>query len=638
MEASGKQNGRKRGDSNASNVTTLRTIPCSSCEASRYKCDNQEPACSRCTEKGIECKRKSRIRFRHTLNPSLRPKRASGSNRRDLQFTPGQTWLRTAKSFNFVDETQEVVNIYETSTSPGNASGNDKDGDGTAHAASPSERSTCQSQTVPSPASILPQLNELENGSPGRIERIASHGSAVKEDLSTHSEISNCFALPSPTTTSHDNQDCDVILAASSPSHAMNHGFQALLSASHLLDYSAISPDNLGTPAPTQIDTQWSALTHGVSRTWPLKDKDEANLFYHWVRNIAPLFDLCDHERYFQTVVPECATACPPLLNAILASSAKHASRMGMVDPLVADKYYQECLGTIIPILSAHNMVRDENLLAATVILRFIEEVDIPFSPADPQYHLIGTRAFLASRDRTRKFSKLGRAVFWLALRQEIWVALIHSRPVHPDMFVEDLYSPEGPPECDCDYANRAVVQTALCLTYCFGEKEQQIYTWEVLSESLDRWYAERPWQFYPMSADENEEKFLPEPKYLTDAVVTGMQHYYLARLILAAHNPRTINLGPARKVHLKNTDQEMKQIVRIICGIAKANPHTIPAYVCASSSVVLAGDRFTTREEQDILFDVLVKTGQELAWPTWSAQEDMKLVWGWQGSEFVSC
>ncbi|KAI0432725.1 hypothetical protein F5Y09DRAFT_301239 [Xylaria sp. FL1042] len=624
MDTSTKPFSRPRANSHASNSTTGRILPCSSCEASRYKCDNQEPACSRCTEKGLECKRKSRIRFRHTLNPSLRSKRTT---RRDLQFAPDQTWLRTAKSFNFVDETQEVVNIYETDSQE-NESENDKDIDGTIQIASPPERSTCHSHAALSPGSSLSQPDELGDGHLGRVEWVLSLCSPRGEDASAPAETTNSISMQSPLTTDKDGNET---VYSSSPTQDANLGFQALLSASHLLDYSSISPDDLSTLMQAQDDTQWPTPNYVLQPRWPLRDKQEAHLFYHWVRNVAPLFDLCDHERHFATVVPQRATACPPLLNAILASSAKHSSHMGLLDALVADKYYQEALRTIIPVLSSQDMVRDENLLAAIVILRFVEEVDIPFSSADPQSHLVGTRAILAARDRTLKFTKLGRAIFWLALRQEIWVALIQSRSVHPDLLVEDIVSPEGPPQCDCDYANRVIVQTALCLQYCFGDKDQQFSTWGELNDSLDRWYAERPWQFYPMSPEEDEEQFLPERRYLTDAVVTGSQHYFLARLILEAHNPTTLKLGPARKMHLKNVDQEIRRIVRIICGIAKSNPHTPPAYVPASVSIMLAGDRFTNRHEQNILFEILVKTGQELFWPTCSAQEDMKLVWGWR-------
>ncbi|KAI0438349.1 hypothetical protein F4803DRAFT_535442 [Xylaria telfairii] len=622
---------RPRANSHAGNVTTVRTIPCSSCEASRHKCDSQEPACSRCKEKGIECKRKSRIRFRHTLNPSLRPKRTSGSNRRDLQFSSDQTWVRAAKSFNFVDETQEVVNIYET-TGQENGTDDDNDNEKIANTASPSERTTPHSHIAPSRGPNLSPRNDLENKDLNQAEWRLSLCSPTVENISTSSDIPNYIPMLSHSATSQGDKVSDVALHSSSPANDSSLGFQALLNAGRLLDYRNVCPESLDTP---EDDTHWLAETYDTQRRWPLRDKNEAQLFCHYVRNIAPLFDLCDHERHFATVVPQRATTCPPLLNALLAASAKHSCCFGLVSPLVADKYYQESLGTIIPMLSSETVVRDENLLAAIVILRFIEEVDIPFSPGGPQSHLIGTRAFLAARDRTRKFSKLGIAVFWLALRQEIFMALIHSRSVHPDLLIEDIVSPWEPPKCDCDYANRVIVQAALCVQYCFGEKIQQFPTWEELAGALDHWYAERPWQFYPMSAEEeNEDQFLPEPKYISDAVVTGLQHYYMARLILEAHNPTVPKLGPARKMRLKETDQEMKRMVRTICGIAKANPHTIPSCVPASISIVIAGDRFTDRHEQEILYNILLSTGEELGWPTASAQADLRSAWGWEVSE----
>ncbi|GAW21369.1 hypothetical protein ANO14919_108880 [Xylariales sp. No.14919] len=585
---------RPRANSQASNVTATRTIPCSSPQI-------------------------------------LRPRRASGANRRDLQFSPDQTWVRAAKSFNFVDETQEVVNIYETETEHQEDGGdNSKDSDRAARTTSPSERPTYQSRATPSPRPHISQPDDLENGDFNRAEWTLRLCSPASKDLSDRSEDTNCIPMQPPLTASQEDKEGDVPVHASPPAHDVSLGFQALLNAGHLLDYGGgVSPDSLGTPAPAQDDTQWPDDTYDAQRTWPLKDKHEAQLFQHWIRHIAPLFDLCDHERHFATVVPQLATTCPPLLNTLLAASAKHSSRMKLVNPLLADKYYQESLGTIIPVLSSHTVVRDENLLAAIVILRFIEEMDIPFSPAGPQSHLIGTRAFLASRDRSCKFSKLGIAVSWLALRQEIFMALIHSRSVHPDLLIEDNVSVWGPPKCDCDYANRVIIQTALCLQYCFGKKEQQFPSWAELNDSLDRWYAERPWQFYPISP-EDESQFIPESNYISDAVVTGLQHYYLARLVLEAHNPMALKLGPGRKIHLDKIDHEMKRMVRTICGIAKGNPHTIPAGVSASVSIVIAGDRFTDRREQDILYDILVKTGQELGWPTGSAQEDMRSAWGW--------
>jgi hypothetical protein len=66
--------------------------------------------------------------------------------------------------------------------------------------------------------------------------------------------------------------------------------------------------------------------------------------------------------------------------------------------------------------------------------------------------------------------------------------------------------------------------------------------------------------------------KFFPDITYISDEVLTGMQHYYLARLVLEAHNPETPRLGPARREALEAVNQRIKKLVRIICGSAEAS------------------------------------------------------------------
>lgn len=63
-------------------------------------------------------------------------------------------------------------------------------------------------------------------------------------------------------------------------------------------------------------------------------------------------------------------------MNAILALSARQLSRITDFDPYVADAYYQRCFETLIPALNDNVAIHDESLLAATVILRLMEEMN----------------------------------------------------------------------------------------------------------------------------------------------------------------------------------------------------------------------------------------------------------------------
>jgi hypothetical protein len=56
--------------------------------------------------------------------------------------------------------------------------------------------------------------------------------------------------------------------------------------------------------------------------------------------------------------------------------SARHLSRTASFDPFVSDHYFQLCLEKLIPALNDHEVTMDDDLLAATVILRLLEEYD----------------------------------------------------------------------------------------------------------------------------------------------------------------------------------------------------------------------------------------------------------------------
>jgi hypothetical protein len=59
-----------------------------------------------------------------------------------------------------------------------------------------------------------------------------------------------------------------------------------------------------------------------------------------------------------------------------MALSARHLSCTTAFNTFVSDRYYQACLETLIPALNDHGVTMDDDLLAATVILRLLEEFD----------------------------------------------------------------------------------------------------------------------------------------------------------------------------------------------------------------------------------------------------------------------
>lgn len=80
--------------------------------------------------------------------------------------------------------------------------------------------------------------------------------------------------------------------------------------------------------------------------------------------------------RHFELVVPHRANHCHMLLNSIFAIAARHLSHTTDFDPLISNMYLDECLKYLTPMLSDASTLSDENLFAATVILRMLEEMD----------------------------------------------------------------------------------------------------------------------------------------------------------------------------------------------------------------------------------------------------------------------
>lgn len=129
---------------------------------------------------------------------------------------------------------------------------------------------------------------------------------------------------------------------------------------------TALSPhDFLQASSPRTV--QWDPL---------FTTMEAAELTRHFVDHCSGFFDFSDIYRHFAYEVPLKARRNATLANAMLALAARHRSRTQAYDPYVAHRYYHDCLQTLIPRLGDSTAVNDDELLAAIVILRLLEEMD----------------------------------------------------------------------------------------------------------------------------------------------------------------------------------------------------------------------------------------------------------------------
>ncbi|KIN05899.1 hypothetical protein OIDMADRAFT_113285 [Oidiodendron maius Zn] len=366
---------------------------------------------------------------------------------------------------------------------------------------------------------------------------------------------------------------------------------------------------------------------------WPLTDPSEALLLRHFVQNLATWLDLCDPLQHFQTDVPQRAATCRILLNAIFALSARHLNRIGNYDSFASNRYHQECLKVLIPMLNDTATVLDESIFAATIILRVLEEIDITLVPeTNSQSHLLGIQVFVSARDPYAFGGGLGEAAFWVGLRQEIYSAMMRHKTIQLNLehcIVDRTISPAP----DWAWANRAVVHCADVLNCCFGELGVSNIGWRDLKEYNRQWHAAKPAPFTPIyyrSPDPLKREAFPEIWYFQPCHIIGIQHHLLAQIILAIFDPKLPRVGGSRSFAVKAMESEVMSSLRELCGIGLYNRWTPPGIFTASMGIALCGDRFTDRIDQEALLDVLVKTEKDHARPTAAIQLQMKESWGW--------
>lgn len=249
--------------------------------------------------------------------------------------------------------------------------------------------------------------------------------------------------------------------------------------------------DHTPASATTAARGSWSSYQHPspvfdrlfTPHNESSKDIVEAALLQYFIEHLSRWFDLNDPARYFRVTVPKRAQTCQPLMNAILCASARHLTRIKSyqgedgtrkyqdrflpgLKTETALHYHYECIKALILSSSGGGNLGTEDFLAATIILRFYEEVDAPLRDEErdselyrqmtmtffrtrpevssPDYSIASpTSAAPTEYERSPTVSSVRgvqtrssavptdrphHAPYWVALRQEIHASFMHQR------------------------------------------------------------------------------------------------------------------------------------------------------------------------------------------------------------------
>ncbi|KAF2710843.1 hypothetical protein K504DRAFT_480921 [Pleomassaria siparia CBS 279.74] len=371
----------------------------------------------------------------------------------------------------------------------------------------------------------------------------------------------------------------------------------------------------------------------GVPVLWPLEHEQEAMLLQHYLDNVALFFDMIDDERHFGNHIVQRARKNSTLMNAILALSARQLSRTTDFDPYVADAYYQRCFETLIPALNDDIATRDESLLAATIVLRLLEEMNISIIGSDPQGHLFGTQAIIRAAEQQYQATtgpSFRQAIYWAAFRQELWISLMTQRAFQLHIFPADR---SLDPANDSIWATRTIAHLGDVCNFAFGEGRHSTIRYQELMDENEAWRTRRPESFdpffYRQDRDRNGGDF-PDLRFHEKTHVMGKQYNTLAHLLLVVHNPSTPQLGPAHRSARQNVDREVQEDVRTLCGVAQSNPKAFPAKFVACFAIALVGDRFNRKEDQFQLREVVLSTEKAHGFPPATTLRQLEEAWGW--------
>lgn len=300
---------------------------------------------------------------------------------------------------------------------------------------------------------------------------------------------------------------------------------------------------------------------------------------------------MIDNECHFGVHVVQRAKQNSTLMNAILALSARQLSRTTDFNPYIADAYYQRCFDTLIPALNDNDAIKEESLLAATIILRLLEEMNISVIGSDPQGHLFGTQVIIRAAEQSYAATtgpSFRQAIYWAAFRQELWISLMTQRAFQLHIFPADR---SLEPASDSIWATRTIAHLGDVSNFVFGEGRHGIARYNQLMAENKAWQTSRPESFDPFFYQPDRDgsgRNFPDIRLHEKSHVMGVQYNTLAHMLLVVHDPTIPQLGPAHKASRAVVDRLVQEDVRMLCGVAESNPKVFPGKFVACFAVAL--------------------------------------------------
>jgi hypothetical protein len=110
-----------------------------------------------------------------------------------------------------------------------------------------------------------------------------------------------------------------------------------------------------------------------ASPTEDLGNETIAGLYHHYIEHLAAWYDLCEHNRPFESLVPVRALEVSVVFNAVIAFSAQHKALNDARYETCSTLYHSACINGLLSGLNEFNPTLQDDYLVATCLLRSYE-------------------------------------------------------------------------------------------------------------------------------------------------------------------------------------------------------------------------------------------------------------------------
>ncbi|KAF7587195.1 hypothetical protein BBP40_007557 [Aspergillus hancockii] len=423
-------------------------------------------------------------------------------------------------------------------------------------------------------------------------------------------------------------------------------------------------------PYPPQRDHYPIGPLKGVPKTFSdasyTTDLQEACFIRYFAENLAHWrkppnaiqFDATDQDRHFALTVPGRAMFCPVLRYALFTASAGHMRQ--------TRKLRNNINGAVtfngIPLPGLAKTPQ----FATTTSASPTSSKSLPQSSAihspDPKRHLLlrsppNPRSPHEANIHSSPAISLRHSACLIALRQEIWSAFLHQRPVRLPISPRNDYN-KFDTMCDFIWANRILVWWGDSLNFTFGDNHNHNHNhdlnhgdgnsdsdggvypthksraqkWTSLRAFETAWATQRPPSFRPiyyLPPSPPKGRYFPVIWHMNDSQVVAEQHMELARILLAVSDPGIQRLGAGAGAVNRGLEAELRAITRRVIGLGMSNRAGPPALVTSAVGISICGEYFEDVGEQEAVVRFLEELEVEHAWPTSGIVGGLTRAWG---------